>query len=331
MLKKSVILNRGLLQEQLLRKNFCTKTDNLEYFNERPYWVTGFVDAEGSFTISIRKAIGSKLGWSVTPNFQIELHKKDAEMLRNIQAYFGGIGVLRGECKGREKCVFVVNSLNQIITGILPHFDKYPLITQKRMDYLLFKEIILMMNKKEHLQAAGLQTIVNIRASLNLGLSESLKEAFPTTIPVVKRNFEGQEIPHPYWLAGFASGEGSFRVKIKNSSSHRIGFQIILRFTVTQHFRDEQLLKSFETYLGCGSLTKRKGNFVVDYCVEKFSDLTDKIIPFFKQYPITGVKSADFNDICKVAELMKVKAHLTEEGLNQIRKIQEGMNRGRLY
>jgi hypothetical protein len=39
----------------------------------------------------------------------------------------------------------------------------------------------------------------------------------------------------------------------------------------------------------------------------------------------------DYEDFCKVAELMKNKAHLTQEGLNQILKIKDGMNKGRVY
>ena len=58
---------------------------------------------------------------------------------------------------------------------------------------------------------------------------------------------------------------------------------------------------------------------------------SDKIIPFFEKYPIKGVKALDYADFCKVAELMKNKAHLTEHGLEEIRKIKSGMNRGREF
>jgi hypothetical protein len=65
--------------------------------------------------------------------------------------------------------------------------------------------------------------------------------------------------------------------------------------------------------------------------VTKFSDIANIIIPFFKKHPIPGVKSKDFNDFCLVAELIKNKEHLTEEGLNRIRKIKTGMNTGRKF
>jgi hypothetical protein len=67
----------------------------------------------------------------------------------------------------------------------------------------------------------------------------------------------------------------------------------------------------------------------VNFVVSRFSDITEKIIPFFDKYPLVGVKRLDYLDFVKVAELMKEKAHLTAEGLEQIRVIKAGMNRGR--
>jgi hypothetical protein len=63
--------------------------------------------------------------------------------------------------------------------------------------------------------------------------------------------------------------------------------------------------------------------------VAKFSDLSEKIIPFFLKHPLHGTKLADYEDFKRVAELMKTKAHLTAEGLEEIRQIKAGMNRGR--
>jgi len=67
------------------------------------------------------------------------------------------------------------------------------------------------------------------------------------------------------------------------------------------------------------------GNFIV----ERLSDLTEKIIPFYDKYRIHGVKALDFADFCKAAEIMKVKGHLTESGLEELRLIKAGMNTGR--
>ena len=66
-----------------------------------------------------------------------------------------------------------------------------------------------------------------------------------------------------------------------------------------------------------------------EFIVTKFKDLTDIIIPFFDRNQIVGEKVKDFQYFKKVAELMKNKAFLTPEGLEKIRKIKMGMNKGR--
>ena len=131
-------------------RSYCTKKTPLIV----PWFITGFVDGEGCFTIVIRKDPRNRIGWRIEANFIIGLHKRDKELLRLIQAYFSGIGRI-----GKERnscCDFVVSKIDQILTHIIPFFDKYPLITQKRADYLLFKEVILMMQRKEHLTVEGL-------------------------------------------------------------------------------------------------------------------------------------------------------------------------------
>ena len=60
--------------------------------------------------------------------------------------------------------------------------------------------------------------------------------------------------------------------------------------------------------------------------IKNNSDIINKIIPFFNQYPILGVKSLDFADFKKVAGLINNKEHLTESGFSEIIKIVEQMN-----
>jgi len=67
----------------------------------------------------------------------------------------------------------------------------------------------------------------------------------------------------------------------------------------------------------------------VDFQILKIKDLCDKVIPLFQNIPLQGEKSLDFSDFCKVVEIMKVKGHLRDAGLNEIRKLKMGMNRGR--
>jgi hypothetical protein len=86
-------------------------------------------------------------------------------------------------------------------------------------------------------------------------------------------------------------------------------------------------MQSLVSTFDCGNIYV--DNEVVNFKITQFQDLTDKVIPFFVKYPIHGEKSKDFEDFCKVTELMQNKAHLTQDGLDHIRIIKAGMNRGR--
>ena len=88
-------------------------------------------------------------------------------------------------------------------------------------------------------------------------------------------------------------------------------------------------MKALIEYLGCGRYYLKTKQDVGDFVVSRLSDITGKIIPFFEKYPVIGVKALDFSDFCKASKLIKDKAHLTESGLEDIRLIKAGMNRGR--
>jgi hypothetical protein len=88
-------------------------------------------------------------------------------------------------------------------------------------------------------------------------------------------------------------------------------------------------MKNIVSYFECGRYSLRKNKLAGDFEVTKFSDITHKIIPFFSKYSIEGVKYQDFLDFCFVAELIKNKAHLSNEGIEEIRKIKSRMNRTR--
>ena len=162
---------------------------------------------------------------------------------------------------------------------------------------------------------------------MNRGLSEKLKAAFPSVVPVDRPVISNQEIPDPKWLAGFTSAEGCFFIKNLKSNLFKLGETILLEFKLSRSDWDEQLMRNLVKYFDCGNIFKNRNAF--DFKVTKTYDIVNKIIPFFKEYPILGVKTLDFADFCQVAELMKYKAHLTKEGLEQIKKIKAGMNTGR--
>lgn len=198
------------------------------------------------------------------PSFAIALHKKDKILISRTQSFFG-CGNIKID-KKNGSVVFYVNSIKDLMYVIIPHFIKYPLISQKRADFELFKQVVGIMNKKEHLTIEGLHRILAIRASINLGLSDVLKTAFPNIIPVERPKVTHIENIEPNWIAGFVDGEGCFDVKIYKSKT-KIGFAVQLRFRLVQHSRDHQLMNSFIQNLGCGNLWLESTRPVVNFSV----------------------------------------------------------------
>ena len=283
-----------------------------------PYWITGFVDAEGCFTVSISQSKNSKNGWQIHLGFKIALHKRDKELLEKIKLHFNEVGTIYINNKMAHYHVCNKNDLTNII---LPHFNEYPLITNKQRDFKIFSDILKIMNNKEHLSKEGLMKLINLRASLNLGLSKKLKLFFSEVIKVNKPEIIIPKNINYNWLAGFFSGEGCFFIEIYKTNYLR------LRILINQHSKEKLLISNFIHILNCGSVTSLN-NFVV-FSVSNFKDIFEKIIPFFQKYKIEGVKSIDFNDFCKAAELINNKAHLTLEGLEKIKSIKLRMNRAR--
>jgi LAGLIDADG endonuclease len=90
-----------------------------------------------------------------------------------------------------------VTSIKELKNTIIPHFRKYPLQTQKAADFILIKQIVEQMSNQVHLTKEGLQQIINIRSSMNLGLSELQIGEFPKNIPVARPIIISTEIPDP--------------------------------------------------------------------------------------------------------------------------------------
>ena len=67
-----------------------------------------------------------------------------------------------------------------------------------------------------------------------------------------------------------------------------------LVFQLTQHTRDEQLMRSLIEYFDCGFIRQNKDAFI--YRVQNFSDIENKILPFFSKHRILGVKFLDYQD-----------------------------------
>ena len=109
-------------------------------------------------------------------------------------------------------------------------------------------EVVKLIKNKDHLSIKGLKQIINIKASMNLGLSDMLKLEFNGFVPVCRPTINTKFIPDANWISGFVSGEGTFDALI-TQSTNKIGSRVQLRFRIVQHERDIKLMENIVKYL----------------------------------------------------------------------------------
>jgi hypothetical protein len=128
------------------------------------------------------------------------------------------------------------------------------------------------------------------------------------------------------WITGFVDGEGCFHVGIAVHPDMKTGVQVLPEFTVVQHERDVQLLHAIKAYFGCGVVRSNHGDRMA-YRVRSQEHLLRIIVPFFVKYPLRTQKRLDFERFRDVLLLMERGDHLTDDGVDRIRRIAEKMNR----
>ena len=155
----------------------------------------------GAIVITIKQKdnINNKYSWDIKSI--IELKDIDISLLNIIKEYFG-VGKFQ-IIKNKDHAVYVVNSIKDICNVIISHFDKYSLLTVKRLNFLLFKEILFLIRDKKHLTENGLQRIISIRALMNkkTSITSYTYPLIAIDVPVLPL-LKTTDVT-PEWLAGF--------------------------------------------------------------------------------------------------------------------------------
>jgi hypothetical protein len=126
-------------------------------FTEFSWYITGFIDGEGCFSISFNKRAKLKTGLEIRPSFSVAQNKRSLTTLKDIHSHFG-CGAIRFS-KYDQTYKYEVRSIGDLRKSIIPHFKKFPLKTAKQNDFLIFANICDLIASSHHLNS---QTLVNI-------------------------------------------------------------------------------------------------------------------------------------------------------------------------
>lgn len=130
-------------------------------------YVSGYVDGEGCFSVSLSPRCQLATGWEVRPSFSVSQNDDRSSFLYDMQRYFE-CGAIRPD-RSDKTLKFEVRSLRDLLRTVIPHFQRFPLRSEKQQAFVLFAEICQMMHRKEHLHTQGVDRISLLAGMINQG------------------------------------------------------------------------------------------------------------------------------------------------------------------
>lgn len=129
------------------------------------FYVSGFVDGEGCFSISFRILSRIKIEFETRASFSIAQRRTAANyaLLDRIRLLFKG-GAIRGD---RNCYKYETRALSHLRAEIIPFFKQYPLYTSKAVDFNNFCKICSLIAAKQHLNKIGLLQILDLVEDMN--------------------------------------------------------------------------------------------------------------------------------------------------------------------
>lgn len=133
-----------------------------------------------------------------------------------------------------------------------------------------------------------------------------------------------QESLNPHWIAGFTDGEGCFHVAVNELAKMTVGYQVLPEFRLTQHQRDQALLRRVQSYFEFG-VVRHNHDDIYEFRVRSQDDL-HVLIDFFNAYPLHTEKKRNLRVFEEILSMMNDGEHLTERGLGTICSLRQTMN-----
>lgn len=136
----------------------------------RAGWIVGFVDGEGTFSVTIQRNREMSLNWQVFPEFVVTQGAKSLAALQELQDYFkcGQIYKNRRYDNHKEDIFrYCVRRRRDLEEKIVPFFTANQLKTSKKDDFRKFTQIIELLKAKKHLTPEGLSEIASIVRMMN--------------------------------------------------------------------------------------------------------------------------------------------------------------------
>jgi hypothetical protein len=152
-------------RNRLELSSYYTPASLLKDKRNIPEYISGYVDGEGCFTVTFNKRSKAKIGWELRPSFSVSQNEDKRQVLDIIREYFG-CGYIRRDYA--DKTVkFEIRDHKDLVEKVIPHFEKFPLLSKKQKDFELFRQVCEIIHKGQHLSKEGFTEIINLAYTMN--------------------------------------------------------------------------------------------------------------------------------------------------------------------
>lgn len=154
-------------QEELPPRNYAhqaIRAGGTSIRTLNPWWITGFVDAEGSFGINTTTTDSGMLKASL--QFKVSQNAPNRTVLEGLIDYFGA-GRVNIDKSTTNTLKFQIQDLPSIREKVSSHFEKYPLRTSKGLDYQNWLQAMEIIADKKHLTPEGKEKILDLKTIMN--------------------------------------------------------------------------------------------------------------------------------------------------------------------
>jgi hypothetical protein len=131
-----------------------------------PEYLSGFIDGEGCFSVSVHPHPTTRNGWLLDPCFQVYQHKDNAVILEKIRDFLG-CGRITPKGPNSNVLTYSIDSRKHLERVLIPFLDAFPIASNKRNDFYKFREIVLAMQKGEHKEKKGFSRLTELAFSMN--------------------------------------------------------------------------------------------------------------------------------------------------------------------
>lgn len=130
------------------------------------YYLAGFTDGDGCFSVTVHKSKFRKIGWNINPLFQIYQHKNNSYILYLFKKIFG-VGYVSKK-GGNPLCnVYCVDKISDLVNVSIPFYQEYLLIGKKHNDFVNFSKIVFGIRDKSHLIPEGFIELASYAFEMN--------------------------------------------------------------------------------------------------------------------------------------------------------------------